>query len=170
MRIGVWWPDADPKHPERDGRTMNAPLVSLAFLVHVQWAGRRFTSGLLNAYASIYGLTDYEPTLAKMQYSKAAVRRMVRAAIDNPVNYRHIRSLSDVERARRAQNTLDTGTHVRDTPICSPGEQPEPGFCPVDGNPLPVRTFGPPATYCSPRCRMAAMRGRREAEALARQP
>ncbi len=44
------------------------------------------------------------------------------------------------------------------------------GFCLVDGVPLPSRASGPPASYCSARCRMAAMRARRAAKTSARRP
>ena len=68
------------------------------------------TSGLLNAYASILGLPDGVPELAAMHLTKTQVRKLVRAAIDNPANMLHVHSLADVNRTESHLAALDSGT------------------------------------------------------------
>lgn len=108
MRIGLW-PGGPPS--ER----FSPPLEALAFLVHIVWAGPRFTSGLLNAYTSIYGLTDYEPTLAKMTCRKADIKAAVAKAVSDPVNLWHVWSLTDTERFIGHEYTLAYGQDRKET-------------------------------------------------------
>jgi hypothetical protein len=99
MRIGLWWPADNTK-------VTQPALTTVAFLVHVQRWGSRFTSGLLNAYTDIYGLTDYEPALSKMRFTRRQLQQQVQEAIGNPRNLRHVWSLADADRHSRSANEL----------------------------------------------------------------
>jgi hypothetical protein len=101
MRIGLW-PGGPP------AAKFNPALEAMAFLVHIQWAGPWFTSGLLNAYSSIYGLTGYEPALAEMACKKADIKGMVAKAVSDPVNLWHVWSLADTERFIGHEHSLES--------------------------------------------------------------
>lgn len=111
---------------EAGEKTMNAAVEALAFLVHFQWAGPRVTAGLLNAYTAVYGLTDYDPQLAALRLTAAQVRKLARAAVDDPANVLHVHSLADVEREDAHREELARRAEAREQAAAraAAGQQP----------------------------------------------
>jgi hypothetical protein len=126
-RFGLYQPNAGEK-------TMDVAAEVLAFLVHLRWAGPQVTGGLLNAYASIFGLTGYGPDLAAMHFTEAQVRKLARAAIDDPANVLHVHSFDDIDRTDHHLAEL-----ARREEAPAPAPKPGPGaptLVDVDGGPV----------------------------------